>query len=308
MAEVHWSPAPEAILWMTGGVLMLLSPAGLPGRRLAPLWLLPVLFPVSRAPLPGHFDLTLLDVGQGLAAVVRTARHVLVYDTGWRSPSGFDTGQAVVLPWLRRQGIGQVDRLIVSHGDLDHRGGARSIDRALPVYRVLTSAPERIPWRPVTRCHAGQAWRWDGVRFEMLAPLGGETGNDASCVLRVEAANGQRLLLTGDIERGTERRLLQRFPDLAADVLVVPHHGSGSSSSSEFVHAVRPRHALVPAGRFNRYRQPAPKVLVRYRAIGSRVRVTGTEGAIVCRLGEPGAVTCRPIAPPSPWRLDEEAG
>ncbi len=308
LAEYHWSPAPEAIAWMTGLVLMLLSPAGLPGRRLALLWSLPVLFPAAHAPQPGRFDLVLLDVGQGVAAVVRTARHALVYDTGWRSPSGFDTGRAVVLPWLRRQGVAQVDVMIVSHGDLDHRGGARSIDRAMPVCRLFTSAPERIYWRPVTRCRAGQAWHWDGVRFEMLAPTGEENGNDASCVLAVEAANGQRLLLAGDIERRSERRLVRRVRDLAADVLVVPHHGSGTSSSPGFVRAVRPRHALVPAGRFNRYRLPAPEVLARYRRIGSRVRVTGIDGAIACRLGGPGPVSCRLGAPPSPWRNGDPAG
>lgn len=299
-SRLWWHPPPGTAWALVLAVALWLLPRGVPGRRAAAFLLLPVLLPALSGPLAGHFELMLFDVGQGLAAAVRTQGHLLVYDTGWRSRSGFDTGQAVVLPWILHQGLRHVDILVVSHGDLDHRGGARSLDRALPVYRVLTSVPERIGWRRATACRDGQAWSWDGVRFRVLAPAGGSRGNDASCVLQVETADGRRLLLTGDLERSGERRLVARHPVLASEVLLVPHHGSVTSSSPDFVRRVHPCHALVSAGRHRHGRFPAPAVLDRYRDLGSRIWITARLGAIQCRLGGPEAAVCRAAAAPFP--------
>jgi len=243
-------------------------------------------------PAAGSAWLTLLDVGQGLAAVVRTRHHVLVYDTGpWFSPD-FDAGHAVIAPFLEAQGLRHVDMLIVSHGDLDHRGGARSLETRILAYSLLTSVPERIDWRYSRRCRAGQHWTWDGVTFRMLHPDPTEysSGNDASCVLQVRTATGTGALLPGDIEAVAELALVRRHgAELASTVLVAPHHGSRSSSSPDFVAAVDPHWVLFPVGYRNRYGFPRAEVSARYRAHGSRLLTSAGSGAIELRLGEGGA-------------------
>ncbi len=286
---------PAAFALAAFGTLWLLAPRGVPGRALGALMWLPVVQPAVQGPPPGMADVTLADVGQGLGLVVRTHRHLLVYDTGPRFPSGFDTGAAVLVPLLRAQGVRAVDRLVISHGDNDHIGGARSLLAALPVYSVLTSVPERLPGRPLRACRRGQSWRWDGVRFEMLHPVAGQPpGNDASCVLRVTAADGSRLLLPGDIERATERALVRELPAaLRAEVLVAPHHGSATSSTPAFIAAVAPDWVLYPVGYRNRYGFPRAEVRARYAAAGAQALDTARGGAIRFRLG---AGTVRPQA------------
>ena len=289
---------PQPSLWVLilaiGGVMLLCLPRGIPARWPGVLLLLPLL--VTRPqPLPGEVWATLLDVGQGLAVIVRTARHTLVYDTGPAYGADFDTGRAVVAPYLHYQGLRTVDRLVISHGDNDHIGGARSLLSLLPVTEIMTSVPVEFPARQPLACLRGHEWIWDGVRFAVLHPDRGDgfTGNNASCVLRIETADGQALLLTGDIERPGEQALLDRYGEgLAADVLVVPHHGSLTSSSEAFVRTVRPAHALIPSGYRNRYRLPQPAVVARYRAAGSHVLETGRSGAITVRLS-PHAATPR---------------
>ncbi len=270
-----------------GGVALLLLPRGMPQRWFGVLLLLPLAAWTSPRPAAGHAWFTLLDVGQGLAAVVQTAHHTLVYDTGPKFSADFDTGNTVLAPFLTAVGVRHVDTLIISHGDNDHRGGAHSLTTRLPTYRVLTSVPELIDWRYVTRCHAGQQWEWDGVRFSVLHPGVSETisGNDASCVLQVET-NGERLLLTGDIEAPGERALLSRVgAGLRSDILVVPHHGSRTSSTPAFVQAVAPRWALFAAGYRNRYGFPRDEIRARYREQGSQQLISAETGAIGIRLG-----------------------
>lgn len=272
------------------GAGLLLLPRGLPQRGLGALMLLPLLLWTPPRPAPGTAWLTLLDVGQGLAAVVQTARHTLVYDTGPRFSPEFDTGSAVVAPFLAAQGIGHVDALVVSHGDNDHSGGAEALDRRMPVYRLLTSVPRQFDWRRSRRCLAGQAWTWDGVEFRMLHPHGSAASeNDASCVLQVRAADGTRLLLPGDIEAQAERELVARYGGaLRSEILVAPHHGSRTSSTPAFVEAVAPGHVLFAAGYRNRYGFPNPRVLERYRGMNTEILVTAAAGAIRFRLGMPG--------------------
>ncbi len=219
--------------------------------------------------------MTVLDVGQGESVVVRTRHHVLVYDTGPRFSGSFDAGSAVVVPYLRNRGIGRIDRLIISHGDSDHDGGTAAVLKALPVGEI--DSGERLPeTRLETPCAAGQQWTWDGVRFQVLHPNGPwqASGNAASCVLAV-TAKGARALITGDIQAKQERDLVaRRRQQLAADLLVAPHHGSAGSSTRAFVDAVAPEIVVFPAGYRNRYGFPRAVVRRRYRRAGARQYVT----------------------------------
>jgi competence protein ComEC len=228
--------------------------------------------------------LTVLDVGQGLGTVVRTATHTLVYDTGPRYSAERDAGAAVVVPFLRHIGMPRVDTLLVSHADSDHSGGTASLRAALPVERVLGAAPSAEP------CLQGIAWEWDGISFRVIHPAAGSnfTGNDASCVLRVEWPGGA-LLLTGDISRAAEARLVaEAQSDLAATVIIAPHHGSHSSSTADFVSAVAPQVVVYATGYRNRFGFPHPEVVARYAAVGAQAWDTAQHGALDLQL-KPGA-------------------
>lgn len=269
------------------GIVWLLMPRGWPLRRLGAVWLLPVLLVRPEPPASGTAEFTLLDVGQGLAAVVQTRQHALVFDTGPRFPSGFDTGEAVLLPFLRERGIDRLDLLIVSHGDNDHIGGARALTEGLPVSRLLTSVPRKIPWADTESCRAGESWVWDGVHFAMLHPperAGPGRGNDDSCVLRVTAGD-QSVLLTGDIEAPAEQELLGSGADLSAQVLVAPHHGSKTSSTEAFIAAVGPQWVFYPVGYRNRYGFPRPHISQRYRQAGVQELASYRTGALSVTLG-----------------------
>ncbi|HHM06504.1 MAG TPA: DNA internalization-related competence protein ComEC/Rec2 [Gammaproteobacteria bacterium] len=269
------------------GAVMLLAPAGIPGRWVGAVLLLPLALVTPPRPGYGEAWFTLLDVGQGLAAVVRTTDHALLFDTGPRFGPQFDAGRAVVVPFLRHEGIRRLDLLVLSHGDMDHRGGLSSIVSELPVARALSSAPRAVEQHlsQVAPCQAGQRWQWDGVEFEMIYPFDAiSSGNDSSCVLRVTAAGGADALLTGDIERKAEQSLLKAGGMLAAKLLVAPHHGSNTSSTMAFVRAVAPRYVLFPVGWHNRYGFPKPEVMARYAAVGAVGLSTAALGAIRFRL------------------------
>jgi competence protein ComEC len=266
------------------GALLLIAPRGFPGRILGLVWLLPLLLYAVPRPQPGDYWLTLLDVGQGLAAVVRTRSHVLVYDAGPSYRAGFDAGRDVVAPYLRSQGVGRVDRLIVSHANSDHAGGADALRIAVPTADIMTNAPAWVA--QATPCRAGVRWRWDGVDFEILHPGSDDEarGNDGSCVLKVTGPGG-RVLLPGDVEKRAETAMLSRAPlQLRAEILVVPHHGSRSSSSAPFLDAVRPGMALFPVGFRNRYRFPHEPVLRRLGERGVQVFDTARHGAISVKI------------------------
>ena len=270
------------------GAVLLLSPRGFPARWLGMTGFLPIFFASADIPEPGEYRLAMLDVGQGLAVVVQTNRHLLVYDTGPRFSQSFDTGRAVVLPYLRHIGRQHVDTLIVSHGDNDHAGGAHSLLAGIKVDKILSSVPARFPRGQ--RCHRGQHWQWDGVRFEILSPLSGErfNKNNNSCVLKITAASGSALI-PGDIERQREAWLIEETgPDLKSDVLIVPHHGSRTSSTNDFIDSVRPEIALFPVGYRNRYRHPNRQVVSRYARSGSQMLMTPQTGAIEITFGSKG--------------------
>lgn len=287
----EWHP-PAPDLWSVAlallGALLLLAPRGVPARAMGIILLLPFLATPSPRPEAGAFRLTLLDVDQGLAAAVETARRVLVFDTGARWTPKMDMGQAVVAPFLRQAGWTRIDTLLVSHGDNDHIGGAPSLLKSFPAARVLSSVPQRLgDIAPAERCLAGQSWEWDGVRFEMLSPAtpSEQDENDQSCVLRISGAGGS-VLLTGDIEATAEQRLVELYGEhLASDALVVPHHGSATSSTPAFLQRVRPRWALIPSGYRNRYRHPHPDVLRRYRERGIPALTSAGSGAIRLEFG-----------------------
>lgn len=270
------------------GAFWLLLPRGVPGKSLALLLWLPLLWPSRDLPTYGEAELVVVDVGQGLSVVVRTARHALLYDMGPAVPEGFDAGERAVVPALHALGVRRLDVAMVSHGDNDHAGGLEAVRRALPIAALRGAPGDPLP---VTRdCRAGQAWRWDGVRLRVLHP-GAHfpyLANESSCVLRVETQHGAALL-TGDIGEVIERRLAREHAaDLRADVVVLPHHGSRGSSGFDFVAATGARLALVSAGHGNRYGHPAPEVVQRWQSAGARVLDTPNGGALRVRLGEDG--------------------
>ena len=263
------------------GTLMLLAPRGFPGRWLGWVWVLPALLPgVEETPGHGAFRLSALDVGQGLALVVQTRTHVLVYDTGPSFGEHFDTGRAVVLPFLRAQGVGAVDVLVLSHADIDHSGGARSVLDDIAVGVLYAGEPQA--WPDSVACRDGQGWHWDGVAFKFLHPGPGtmREGNNASCVLKVSGRGGTALL-PGDIERRAELELVnQNRGGLQSEILVAAHHGSGTSSSSSLLAEVRPRYVVFSVGYRNRFGIPAFWGAGAYASLGCRaaVHVPGRSG------------------------------
>ncbi|MDH3354481.1 MAG: DNA internalization-related competence protein ComEC/Rec2 [Chromatiales bacterium] len=245
---------------------------------------------ISLTPLEeGAARFTLLDVGQGLSAVVETRDHALVFDTGASYPSGFNYGEAVVIPYLRRRGKERVDTLIVSHGDNDHIGGAKSLYEQIVVSRIITSVPQMMRWARVESCHRGEAWSWNGVQFEILHPPSLElplSENNLSCVLKV-TANGQSVLLTGDIEAPAEQLMVNEYGErLRSNILVAPHHGSKTSSSQPFIDRVAPEWVVFPVGYRNRYHFPDASVVRRYRESGAKRVNSFSEGAITFNLCE----------------------
>jgi len=307
------APPEWTVFIAVAGVAWLLAPRGLPARWAGACLLLPM-FLWAPAPLPaGALQLTVLDVGQGLALVARTRNHALVYDTGARFSADTDAGSRTVLPYLRAAGIGTLDGLIISHADNDHSGGATSVLDGVPVGWLLSSLPEThtILQRgvPSVRCSAGQRWQWDGVRFEVVHPLAEDyvekrKSNDRGCVLRIVAGE-HTLLLPADIEAKSERELLARDAGaLRAEVLIVPHHGSRTSSTPEFVAAVTPQVAIFTVGYRNRFRHPRPEVVERYQAVHAQLLRSDTAGAIEMVMPNQGAIEIAPyrIQNPRYWR------
>lgn len=302
---------PSPPLWVAISAVAASFALALPGpwrwRSLAlpflvPLLCLPEPWRVLPQPVLGQFAAIAMDVGQGTSVLVRTAQHSLLFDTGASLPAGGDMGARVVLPVLQALGVRRLDTLLISHQDNDHVGGAPSVVRGVPVgvlrsslpdehpllHRPPGTAPDGAPALPHQPCVAGQAWTWDGVHFEVLHPTQADlqsrqslSTNALSCVLRVQAAGGQSLLLTGDIEAPQEQALLARWPAdrLRSTVLVVPHHGSRTSSTPAFLTAVQAQEAVIQAGRRNRYGHPSPQVVARYAALGVHVDATPACGA-----------------------------
>lgn len=320
-----------AIMSMLIASVLLLAPLPAQWRLLALPLSLPVLLPIIEAPPHGAADIHVLDVGQGLSVVVRTANHVLVYDTGAAMSPEFDLGTAVVVPALRQAGIKSVDAVVVSHFDNDHAGGLRGLLGQVPILQMLSShgklaaqairgagrVPTKSPLVPelVSRsCAAGQQWQWDGVVIEVLHPLSAtgfvaadrltngsvssqDNDNNVSCVVQVTAGE-HRLLLPGDIERQAERALSVRLGSkLQSAILLAPHHGSNTSSTYGFIKHVAPRYVVYTSGYRNSFGHPTDNVQKRYDELGSTGFVTHNTGMLTFRLQ-----AGQPLQPPMPFR------
>ncbi len=294
---VWQAPQPDGLKLMIAmvGSLWALAPRGWPHRWAGLLTWLPLLLAPPDAPERG-FRVTAFDIGQGNALLIETAHHRLVYDTGPVFSPESDGGSRVLLPALRSRGIAALDGLVISHSDNDHSGGARSLWEGVRVGWVSSSLPPEHPLLagapPQVPCAAGQVWVWDEVRFEMLHPTAGPerdalpSPNARSCTLKI-SYRGQAVLLAGDIEAAQERALVARAAsNLQVDVLLAPHHGSGTSSTTAFLDAVRPSVALFQVGYRNRYRHPKPEVVARYVARQILPLRTDQSGAIRIEIDE----------------------
>ncbi|WP_223415236.1 MULTISPECIES: DNA internalization-related competence protein ComEC/Rec2 [unclassified Pseudomonas] len=282
-----WVPVAIPLwIWALGmlGAFLLLMPRGVPLRPLGWPLLLLLVFP-PRPLLPeGIAEVWQLDVGQGLAILVRTRHHMLLYDTGPRF-GDFDLGERVVLPAMRKLGVNELDLMLISHADADHAGGARAVANGLPIKLVLSGDPLALPAElHADACESGRQWSWDGVRFQLWQWPSATDRNQKSCVLQIEA-NGERLLLTGDIDSAAERALLDSPLAMPTDWLQAPHHGSRSSSSMALLTALQPKAVLISRGNGNSFGHPHPTVMARYKKRGMEIHDSAEQGAIRLHLG-----------------------
>lgn len=284
-----WLPAISGVAWVSLWLpaVWVVLPGRWPGREVAWLGIVGICLYQPRPPEPGCAMLSVLDVGQGLGIVVQTHRHTVLYDTGPAYRYGNSAADTVILPFLQSRGIHELDRLVVSHADLDHAGGVAAISAAVPVRSTL--AGEALPDTVSEACRTGQKWAYDGVKFSILHPHieSPMQGNDSSCVLLIEVGN-YHLLLTGDIEQGAEQALLRSGALQRVQMVTVPHHGSRTSSTRPFVQALQPDLAVVSAAFSNRWELPKKEVVARWRAAGSEVLSTAQSGAVellVCADG-----------------------
>ncbi|MBI5625792.1 MAG: DNA internalization-related competence protein ComEC/Rec2 [Nitrosomonadales bacterium] len=276
------------------GVLMILLPRGFPARWLGFVLMLPMFLNAPEPPAQGSVHLVIFDIGQGLSVVAQTRNHALLYDTGPDFSDGADSGNRILIPVLRALGVAKLDGLILTHDDTDHTGGALSVMQAMPIDWLSSSLPEQSPILQQAhnpqRCTDGQHWDWDGVHFELLHPSPDSYNqenirkNNRGCVLRISTGN-QHILLATDIEKESEQRLLKEHADkLPAALLVVPHHGSMTSSVQPFVEAVHPRYAVFTVGYLNRFGHPKEEVVERYRETGSELLRSDEDGAILVEM------------------------
>lgn len=282
-----WIPADVPLgYWLISlmGAVLLLLPKGVPFRLLGWPMLLLAVFP-PREPVPhGRVEVVQLDVGQGQSLILRTRHHTLLYDAGLRSGT-VDLGARVVLPSLKKLGVESLDMMLLSHADADHAGGAAAVARGVPIKRVVGGETEGLPaFLGAQPCISGEQWEWDGVSFELWQWPEAINGNPKSCVLQVQA-NGERLLLTGDIDRAAERAFLDSPLAVRTDWLQAPHHGSRSSSSWPFLRRLAPTSVLISRGRGNAFGHPHPQVVERYQALGSQLYDSAEHGAVRLQLG-----------------------
>ncbi len=278
---------PLLLLCLAIGLILMFLPIGW-RARIPALVLLPVALMWQPAVIQaGSFRLSVLDVGMGTSVVVETENHNLIYDFGPGNKDGFSAGAWVVKPYLRYRGIDQTDLMVISHVDSDHSGGFISFVDDYAGAQLVTGTPHRLEKRfnldkPIRSCHNYPAWRWDGIDFEFLATMpgyGSRSSNNSSCVLKISGIH--TALLSGDIEAEQEYQLLNQHGDkLAADILLVPHHGSLTSSTKAFIDTVAASVAIFTLGRDNRWGFPKSEVLERYRQSTANIFRTDRDGAI----------------------------
>ncbi|MGH8041559.1 MAG: DNA internalization-related competence protein ComEC/Rec2 [Rudaea sp.] len=281
---------PEPTWWALAlalvGAFWLLLPRGVPARVLGLFLFLPLLWPARTTLADGEFEAYMLDVGQGLAFVVRTRDHALIYDAGARYPSGFDLGEATVVPALHALGIEYPDRMIISHGDNDHAGGAAAVVDTFAAIHVESGEPGRLTI-PATQCVAGEAWNWNGVSFRIVHPVLplSTRDNDRCCVLEVRSGSSE-LVLPGDITQAVEPRVAAALTPVAAHlVLQVPHHGSKTSSGAGFIADLHPAWGLISSGYRNRFHHPNPDVVQRYFAADVDLYDSAQTGYVALHFG-----------------------
>ncbi|VAW91876.1 DNA internalization-related competence protein ComEC/Rec2 [hydrothermal vent metagenome] len=281
-------------LFFCVAILLLFLPKKFPAKWIAPLFLLPLIFNKAQVPDFGTANITLLDVGQGLSVVIQTKEHVLVYDTGTRFSKSFNTGDTVIIPYLKSKGLSEIDVLMISHGDNDHIGGVNSVVSTINVSKILTSVPAKVKSKiahqnkkiPIDFCNSDNEWHWDGVDFKIIHPKANSTlrKNNASCVIQISTANSKiknSILLTGDIESKAERQIIKnKSLDLRSTILIAPHHGSKTSSTAAFINKINPDYVLYPVGYRNRYRFPSNLVSKRYKDRGVVEYSTSEFGSI----------------------------
>ena len=298
------APPGWTVLAAVMGAVILLLPRGFPMRWAGVAGFLPLFLAMPPRLAEGELQLTVLDVGHGLAVVARTRNHALLFDAGPAFGPQADSGNRMIVPYLRAAGVEALDTLIVSHDDADHYGGASSVLQAMPVTQLLTSLPD---WDPLpfeaadaARCYAGQTWAWDGVRFDLLHPTRESYGdasikdNNRGCVLRIATRQGA-VLIPADIEARAEQQLLAASREaLRAQVLIAPHHGSLTSSIPAFVEAVDPRIVIYPVGYRNRFNHPHVDVAERYLRQGSHIYRTDRDGAVTVHFGAGAAIKVTP--------------
>ena len=315
---VWTAPAPPmwSFCWALFGTAWLLAPQGWPQRWAGMLGWLPLLTALPSSPPPGQMWITAFDVGQGMAVLVETHGHRLLYDTGPAYSLDADGASRVIVPYLRARGIARLDGVIISHSDTDHAGGAVSLLQNVDVGWLASSLFDGHPAvearrqarRPHLHCMAGQRWTWEGVHFAMLHPLPAShmdislTPNARSCTVKITAGK-HAILLAGDIEAAQEAQLLARSAEgeLAADVLLAPHHGSGTSSTPAFLAAVHPALAIFQVGHRNRYKHPKAQVYARYGEMGITRLRTDVAGAVVLAFGDDIDVTLYRASRPRYW-------
>jgi len=294
MAAQDWIWVPPghhlaAVMLAMLATTILLAPAGIPGRWLGIVLLLPLLKPLQHRLENDEAVITVLDVGQGLSVVVQTADRSLVFDMGGRYSDRYDLGESVVVPYLRSSGLQRLDYAVISHAENDHSGGVDAVIQKIPTLDVVSGSVQKIVSkmqtpRLVKPCVAGEDWYWGAVRFQFLHPAErfSLNENNRSCVLKISAGDWG-VLLPGDIEAAVERRLLQQW-SLSADVLVAPHHGSRTSSTAAFINAVDPAHVVFSSGYNNRFNHPDPSILRRYQVRGVLTYNTALAGAVRMHL------------------------
>lgn len=289
----HTQPGIFALCLAMAGLLLAFSPYGFRGRWLFPFLLLPLLIPGTQALQEESLELHVLDVGQGLSVLATTSQHALLFDTGARFSDRFDVGEKVVLPLLRQLNITKLDKLVISNGDRDHIGGAKAVLQAMQVDSVLGRDIESLQHDHKSLCQRGQSWHWDGIDFEILHPQGQHyrKRNNYSCVLKITLQNTS-VMIAADIEKRAEAELVEAYANqLQSEILLVPHHGSKTSSTKAFLDKVKPELAIYSSGYLNRYRFPRPEVVRRYSEIKARQLNTAQSGYIRLKIDTNGNIS-----------------
>ncbi|MBP6309158.1 MAG: DNA internalization-related competence protein ComEC/Rec2 [Arenimonas sp.] len=277
MQNMHWASMliAQPSIWLVAlaliGACLCLLPRSFPAKFLGLFLMLPLLFPKLNVIPYQTVRISVIDVGQGLSVLVLTQNHQLLYDTGAGNAHGFSRGKSTLVPALNALQIRYLDKVIISHGDNDHAGGLQGLKEAIKIGRI--EASQMALKTPAFECQQGQSWQWDGVKFTYLWPnhIIADKKNDRSCVLRIEA-NGRSVLLTGDISKNSELSLVEQYGvTLQSEIIVVPHHGSKTSSSIEFLQAVKPKIAIVSSGFQNQFKHPNKSVVGRYNDSGAQL-------------------------------------